>query len=260
MDEPSPLAGRRIVVTRPDAGRDTFSRRLAAAGAQVIACPTIRLQLNSNRALLDAAFADAASYDWLVFTSANAARFFAEVVGADARRTIAEQAQVAAIGPATADQLTALGLVPSLVAEQHVAEGMADALGNLKGQSVLLPQAAAARATLANMLETQGAQVTIVPLYDTVAAMPSEAALAKLDHDACVFTFTSSSTVTGLATALLETERIWRPSWRAACIGPITAATAQILGWPILMIATPHTTEGLFGGLIRLFASDSPSA
>ncbi|MEM1094610.1 MAG: uroporphyrinogen-III synthase [Bacteroidota bacterium] len=260
MDEPSPLAGRRIVVTRPDAGRDAFSQRLAAAGAHVIACPTIRLALTPDRAALEHAFAAAATYDWVVFTSANAARFFAEVVDAEARMQIAERAQIAAVGPATADQLAALGLAPTLVAEQHVAEGLAEALGNLQGQSVLLPQAAMARATLGNMLQTQGARVTIVPLYETVAVMPSEATLAELDHDACVFTFTSSSTVTGLATALLETGRTWRPSWRAACIGPITAATAQILGWPISMIAIPHTTDGLFNGLVRFFASDSLSA
>ncbi|MEM6645750.1 MAG: uroporphyrinogen-III synthase [Bacteroidota bacterium] len=260
MGEPSPLAGRRIVVTRPDAGRDAFSLRLAAAGAHVIACPTIRLALTTNRALLEDALANVATYDWVVFTSANAARFFAEVVEVGARAAIAVHTRIAAIGPATADQLSALGLPPSLVAEHHVAEGMAEALGNLEGQSVLIPQAAAARATLGNMLQTQGARVTIVPLYETVAVMPSEATLAALDHDACVFTFTSSSTVTGLATALLETGRTWRPSWRAACIGPVTAATAQILGWPILMIATPHTTDGLFDGLTRFFASASRSA
>src|SRR6185369_11227976 len=109
----------------------------------------------------------AGEFDWVIFTSANGVQaFFAELrsQGADARRL--GRARVAAIGPATAERLRAVGIEPDLVPEEYRGEAVADAIarghgGRLQGVSVLLPRAEVAREALPEMLNALGARVTV---------------------------------------------------------------------------------------------------
>ena len=71
-----PLFGQRIVVTRP---RDEGIRSAASLenlGARVLLAPTVEVRPISDPAPLDAAIDRLATYEWLVFTSANGVRFF----------------------------------------------------------------------------------------------------------------------------------------------------------------------------------------
>jgi uroporphyrinogen III methyltransferase/synthase len=73
-----PLAGVSVVVTRArDQARDLVAK-LEALGAEVIEFPTIEIRPADDYRQLDAALTDLRSYDWLIFTSANGVRFFAE--------------------------------------------------------------------------------------------------------------------------------------------------------------------------------------
>src|SRR5205085_5402534 len=71
-----PLFGKRIVVTRAREQADALSSRLHALGADVIEIPTIEILPAADYGPLDRAISGLASYDWLIFTSANGVRFF----------------------------------------------------------------------------------------------------------------------------------------------------------------------------------------
>ena len=78
---------------------------------------------------LDAAIDRLASYDWLVFTSANGVRFFLERLTARGRDLRAlGHLKLAAIGPATAEALAAFHLNADLVPETFRSEALAAAL------------------------------------------------------------------------------------------------------------------------------------
>src|SRR6185503_7254116 len=115
-------------------------------------------------AALDAALARLRDYDWVIFTSRNGVEAFFR------RTTAISGARVAAIGPATANELRAHGVDPHLVPAEHVAEALIEALGNVRGQKILLPRADIARRTLPEALRERGAEVDDVAVYHTRAA------------------------------------------------------------------------------------------
>ena len=176
-----PLFGQRIVVTRP---RDEGSRAAAtleALGAEVLLAPTVEVRPISDPAPLDAAIDRLASYDWLVFTSANGVRFFLERLTARGRDLRAlGHLKLAAIGPATAEALAAVHLKADLVPETFRSEALAAALAeHAAGRRILLARADRGRAVLKDELE-QLADVDQVAVYHNADAI----ALARVGRGA----------------------------------------------------------------------------
>ena len=226
--ERRPLFGKRIQVT---SGR--IAAPLRALGAEVIETPAIEIT-DGDRDALRAAAERASSYDWALFTSANAVdRFLPHV--RDAR---ALPNRIAAIGPGTAAALAAWHVVADLVPPEAVAESLLDALP-MEACRALLPRAAEARDVLPDGLRSRGWTVDVVDAYRTVARAP-----AAVDADA--ITFLSSSAVNAYVDAN-GTNRLPRV---VACIGPVTAATARERGVRVDIEAAEHAVSGLIDGLV----------
>jgi uroporphyrinogen III methyltransferase/synthase len=251
---PAPLAGRRIVVTRARAQASDLVGRLTALGADVVCAPVIRIEPAADLAPLRRALAALSTYDWIVFTSANA------VAIACAEPAAYRGAHVAAIGPATAAALEREGIAVELVPAQHVAEALAAALvaRGVTGKRVLVPAAERARPVLSDTLRAAGAVVDVVAVYRTVAEAGDAATLARdlAAGGIDAVTFTASSTVEHFA-ALVGGAAATCGRFRAAVIGPVTAATARELGVAAggLIEADPSTAEGLITALLRHFGT-----
>ena len=236
--EGRPLFGRRVVVTRARAQASNLVEKLRALGAETIELPTIEIV---GAPLGDLA---PASYDWVAFTSVNAVEWvFAGI--RDARAFGA--AQVAAVGPGTAGALAAAGVVADLVPPSAVAEALVEAFPAGAGR-VLIPQAAAARPVLADGLRAKGWTVDVVEAYRTVAARPTDEALAAAAK-ADAIAFTSSSTVTSWLALGATLPPV------VACIGPVTAGTAAEHNVPVTVVATEHTVDGLVDALVAALRS-----
>jgi uroporphyrinogen-III synthase len=227
------LAGRRIVITRPEPDAARLAARLRGMGAVPVLVPSIRIEF-TDPPELDRALAEIRSYDWVIFTSRSG-------VEAVFRRTTSLRGpKVAAIGPATARALKARGIEPDLVPRQYVAEAILDALGDVRGLAFLLPRADIAREALAEGLEMRGARVVEIAAYRTVAEANRPADLGPVD----AITFTSSSTVRGfLAGGPVPSGA------KVVCIGPITARTAQEYGLEVAAVAEEYTEDGLVAAL-----------
>ena len=128
--------------------------------------------------------------------------------------------------------------------------------GRIEGPSgattprILVPRAESARPELVEGLRSLGCQVDEVTLYRAAVpeAAPSEALSLLRDGAIDIVAFTSSSTVRNLAAMLnghIETLR----GPLVACIGPITAKTAEELGLRVDVVASEYTVEGLVGAL-----------
>ena len=74
----TPLAGRRVVVTRAPEQAGELIRELEQLGAQVLLLPAVAFSDPAGPAPLDQAIASFAQFDWLLFTSRNAVHFFAK--------------------------------------------------------------------------------------------------------------------------------------------------------------------------------------
>ena len=91
-------------------------------------------------------------------------------------------------------------MIADVVPERFVAEALIEALADVdvNGRPVLVARAAEARDVLPEALAQRGAQVDVVPLYETEREPADPGALAAA-AEADYVTFTSSSTVRNLA-------------------------------------------------------------
>lgn len=248
-----PLLGITVAVTRDARHASGLSDSLRALGASVVQCPTIEIVDAADPTRLDDALAHLDRYDWVVFTSANGVeraidRLLAS--GRDVRSFGA--ARLAAIGPATADALRARGLRVDVVPEEYVAESLFASLqadGPLAGTRVLLARAAVARDVLPDALRAAGAVVDVVEAYRTVVPETASATIRRLleSRNRLLVTFTSSSTVRNFASFADGTGL---SDVRAACIGPITAASARDSGFSVVVEASIFTTRGLVDAIV----------
>ncbi len=245
----APLAGWRVLVTRPAGQADDLVGRLRSLGAEPVVCPTIRIVPPPDWAPLDRALAQLGSYDWVIFTSVNGVRFVGERLAALGSSAAAlAGCRLAAIGPATRQALLDQGLSVALMPGKYVAEAILDEIGDVAGQRILLPRADIARKALAEGLQARGAQVDEAAAYSTVAAAEDLPA-GPVD----VATFTSPSTVRnflGLLDAAGQAAGAYLTGARVACIGPITARAALEAGLPVDIEASEHTVDGLVRALV----------
>jgi uroporphyrinogen-III synthase len=250
-----PLAGRTILLPRPRESGAGLARRLRRLGARVERRPTIALEALADAAPARRALERVDDYDWLLFTSRPAVRFFFTLLSdvAGARRRPA--ARTAAVGRGTAEELAARGLPPSVTATRSRAEGLAEALrGRIgPGDRVLWPRAEAARDLLADAVRASGATLEVVAVYRNVAARGLGELVERLRggrYDAVVFT--SPSTFE----RLLEHEP-GEPLRRAlgglalVAIGGVTAEALARAGLPARAVAAQPTDAGLADAVCR---------
>jgi len=244
--ERRPLFGRTVVVTRAPHQAAALSGLLRAAGADVVEVATIAVAEPSDAGSgLRAAAARAASYDWVVFTSANAVTRFTACLH-DARGF--GTARLAAIGPGTAEALARRGLVADLVPDRFVAESLLDAFPDppTPGAAVLLPRASTGRSVLPDGLRARGWRVDVVEAYRTDPVTPPASLLARAAAADAV-AFASASSVTGYVAAA-------GPAGAppvVACIGPVTAAAAAAAGLTVSATAAEATLDGLVAAVVE---------
>ncbi|MBO6574471.1 MAG: uroporphyrinogen-III synthase [Rhodothermales bacterium] len=224
---------KRVLITRAAEQAHGLADGLERAGFEAVRHPAIAFESGDLSPVLDAL----SEADWIVFTSANAVRyFFAAAPGPLTTRT-------AAVGSSTAQALREHGIeadyVPRLFQAEHLAEGLPEA----RGATILLPQAEGARPVLADRLRGRGARLVSAPAYRTV-----NAALGPPPSDVHAITFTSPSTVSGFREQGGRAEDAV-----VACIGPVTASAAQKAGMRVHLTADPSTVEGLIDALTDHF-------
>jgi uroporphyrinogen III methyltransferase/synthase len=168
-----------------------------------------------------------------------------------------KDAKICAIGPKTAEELEERGLLVDVMPEVFRAEAVIEAMKDKiqPGDKVLLPRADLARQVLVDSLIQLGAEVNEVIAYQTVMAdeTDTQLLLEKLqDKEIHVLTFTSSSTVTNFLTLIGENRELIE-GITIACIGPITAETAEKNGLKVDICAEKYTIDGLVEAIQNYF-------
>jgi uroporphyrinogen-III synthase len=238
-----PLDHVRILITRTRTQASELAAQLESLGAETILIPTIEIAPPTSCCVLDAALASLRSFDWLLFTSANAVDCFIE--RARQQGIAPHPKRIAAIGPATAKAVERQGLSVNLIPPTYIAESLAEALTpEASGKRFLLARAEEARDILPEALTAAGATVTIAPTYRNQTPPEAIPALQSLFANPTnypnVITFTSSSTARNLLTLLESAEVTLPPATILASIGPITSQTLRDLGHtPTLEAAEP---------------------
>jgi uroporphyrinogen-III synthase len=249
------LTNTRILVTRTRHQASDLAAQLEALGAIPILIPTIEIVAPETYAPLDTALAQLETYDWLLFTSANAVEVFQQ-----RRNPALQHGRIAVIGPATAKAVQGIGLPVDLIPPQYVAESLAEALSpHARGSRMLLLRAADARDTLPEVLAAAGASITVADAYRNQIPPDSIPALRRIfaHPDTCpdAITFTSASTARNLF-ILLEAASLTLPETVIrASIGPVTSQALRDLSHPPHVEASEATVPALVRCLEVWFGS-----
>ena len=231
--EKRPLAGIKVLLTRPRELSSSMVEILRRRGAEVLELPAIRTTPVSDDAPLREALARLADhgYDWLVFTSPTGVRvFFRKLMETGDIRLLGD-VKIAAIGQGTEKALRGFGLRPDFLPSLYDGETLGRELGAAcpAGTRFLIPRASLGNPELTEMLTGAGHAVTDIPTYDTVYAasrvLDEKAMLESGEVDFAVFT--SASTVRGFVESTKGTDLT---KVKAVCIGRQTESAARSMG------------------------------
>jgi len=248
-----PLAGVRVLVTRPEGQSAAMCQRLAALGAEVWHQPAVEISEPDDWQPVDDALRRLGRFDWLVFSSPNGVRYFLERLlarGGDVRRLA--PTRLAAIGPGTAAELRRYHLAADLLPEEFCAESLAAALIAAIPQTdsprVLLIRASRGRDVLAEQLRAAGIEVEQVVAYrSSDVASPEPRNRAALEAGKIDWVTVSSSAV---ARSLVKMFGTALRRARLVSISPITSKVLIELGFPPDAEAVEYAPAGMVEAIV----------
>jgi len=233
-----PLAGSRVAVLRTNEQSTELVESLTALGATVLPYPIISIVPRTS-SFKNVKQSTLAIYTMIIFTSPNGAAIFMDELlarGIDARALAGKK--IFAMGSGTAAVLKKYAIIVDAVPEKYVAEGLLGMLdADLVGENILIPRAAVAREILPETLMERGAQVTVLPVYDTV---PNDSTNYTF-RDGDYVLFTSSSTVEYFYADEARKKCVIHP----VCIGDITANTLKNFTQQVPAVAENATIPAL---------------
>lgn len=266
------LDGSRVLIPRAPGRGAGLARLVEQAGGSAVVAPLVsRADIgDEDRALLDAACSDLAAgrVAWVAVTSVNAVD---ELVASAARveaaagtdddvtagpcplARLARSARWAAVGPATARALAAVGIEVDLVASENSAAGMLAewpqverGTGTGPAPRVLLPLGDLARPTLETGLRERGYAPLRVTTYRTVShPAPPEVVADWRDGRFDAVVLTSGSVAREVAEQLGPRDDV-----QAIAIGEPTRRAAVETGQAVAAVASTADDDGLLAALV----------
>jgi len=259
--EAGPLAGRRVVVTRPKDQAGEWQERLEEHGAEVLLLPLIEVKPVIERDMVEEVFLEIGRYDWIVFTSVNGVRhFFALFRKAFPDIRTMGVMRVACVGEATAQAVREWHLEVEVCPEDSTAEALGEALiatGSLDNAKVLVVTGNLNRDALVKRLEAGRAIVDKFQVYENVRRSVGcdAAAEAFRAGGADAVLFASASAVQSFAAQAAELQRsAGARQPLAGSLGPATSEAMRQAGLKVDFEAKPPTLDGLMDALLRKLA------
>jgi uroporphyrinogen III methyltransferase / synthase len=253
MNAARPLAGKRVVVTRPREQAADLVRRLEELGAEVSVLPVIAIEPPADWSAVDSCLRRLGDYDWLVFSSANGVEgFFGRL--AARQLTAPPRMRIAVVGPSTAAALARFDRTADLIPAAHRAETLAAELASrARGQRFLIVRGEQSRDILREELARIGSADEVIvyrqrPIVDHMDPVWAALTAGRLDW----VTLTSSN----IARAFFQSidaaarEQIRSGITRLASISPLTSATIRELGFAVAAEAELYTIDGMLDALV----------
>ncbi len=228
--EKLPLAGKKILVTRPKELISTLSEKLKSKGAEVLEIPTIRIKpIKENERLKDALLC-MEQFQWLVFTSTSGVDVFFDAMREE-RMDIRRLAgiKIAVVGEGTRRKVEEKGILINIIPEIYDGRSLGEVVRRncLDGDQILIPRASMGNDEIVDEIRKNPLlKVLDIPTYDTVYTVPDIINLQEEFEQGNIdfAVFTSKSTVKGFiqATGELDYSLV-----NAVCIGEQTKAEAK---------------------------------
>lgn len=244
----APLAGLKIVVTRPRDQAEQLARGIAQAGGSTILFPLLEISPVSDPAPLRELCSRLREFNLAIFISPNAVRYGMEAIRAACAWP--EALKVAVVGPGSALALHKLGIADVMTPNGRFdSEGLLalPTLLDVRGWHIVIFRGNGGRELLGDTLKARGAAVEYAECYERAKPAHDVAALLAANPDA--LTVTSSEAFAHLWSILdepvrrrLATVPLFVPHERIALV-------ARAVGWGEVVV-TANGDEGMLAGLI----------
>jgi len=187
---------------------------------------------------------------WLIATSSNAIKYWAEIVGAKeitAALSVQKELRYAAIGEATAATLIALGARQVLTPQSANSDSLITALAEYPPSTAIIPGGNLAMAQLPSALRSSGWILKTGVVYTTspIKAEPSSVTLLQNGEIAAVLIRSPSA-----ARSLLA--RVPNPNIPIICAGSTTAKAVEALGIRVAAVAEDPTPGAVAATIVSV--------
>ena len=256
------LTGKRILVTRSEEQNEELAVMVRRAGGVPVLFPTIRLVPPEDSKPLDREIGRLSSFDWILFSSTNAASFFCNRSSQLGLVSWPSALRVASVGPGTTRELVSRGVRVFLTAQKHTAEGLYEAIRphGVAGRRFIVPRVEELKDQLAEAIRRDGGDVVSVVAYRNVIAEKDEDVAAQIvarPPDICVFA--SPSAFSNLFLLLGEEEaRMMLKKSHIAVIGEVTARAVRAREFNVDIMPETYTLKALMDA-VEAFFMDSGS-
>lgn len=250
-----PLAGLRVLVTRPEAQAAPLCALLESRGAQALRLPLLEIVPPADAAAAERVLRQALDAEAWIFTSANAARHAQDLCG-DAQWP----SRLAAVGAATARALASRG-----DAEHPLASYSAEALlalpewQNLQGQKIVLVTGEDSPAFLAEALHARGADLRIAEVYRRQPVAHHPHTVRNLFARSDVALITSTQSLEHLH-ALLQATGTSMAGVRLVVSGPRMLEKARALGAQPEPLLAARVADETYVQTLEHWRAEPPSA
>lgn len=252
-----PLKGKTVLVTRPRNRAVEVVRLLEESGAKVILFPTIEIAPPEDWRACDEAIENLATFDGVVFTSANAVSFFLDRLNTKFPRSFEslKRIELYAVGEKTSRTLKQHGLIPVHFSEVSDSKTLASALAErgVDGKRFLFPKGNIAGEELPTLLGADGASVDEIVVYATHQPFGSGAEeVRKLlsESGIDVITFFSPSSVESFVQMIPISQVV---SCSIAVIGKTTAEAARKVSLQVDILAAQPTAADLVASILKFY-------
>jgi uroporphyrinogen III methyltransferase / synthase len=240
------LTGKKIIVTRAQDQVNDFCDIITKKGGIPILMPGIRTTPFYDNPELIKVYNNINEYDWLIFTSSNAAKYFFKKAGELGITNI--DLKIAAVGASTERYIEKLGYDVHVMPDEYLAENIKNHLGKIKNKKILIPHANIAGKALIKSLREAGALVKGIILYHTEKIKLSEEQKQIIHNNNIDYiTFASSSAAEAFLSSL-DSDTIL-PQTKIVCIGPRTANTVTEMNFNADIVANPYTVGGMIAAI-----------
>ncbi len=256
---PKILDNKIIVLTRhPEQSKEAILK-LEKNGASVISFPTIKIVPTENHEEFDTAINTFNTFDYVVFTSANAVKHFVIRLDQIQKRLNFDKTTVVAVGEKTAAACNRYQISVDIVPKDFSAKGIAEELSqsDITGKKFFIPCSSIARDELPKRLGKMGAAITRLPIYNTIVPDGSETdkpVEVILNSKPDIFIFTSPSTFHNFVTILnLADPEDYFKGRTVAAIGPTTESAIRAKGVTVQITPSKNTMSSLIDSVLNFY-------
>ncbi|HEY8567802.1 uroporphyrinogen-III synthase [Microbulbifer sp.] len=265
----NPLAGRRILITRPAHQSGGFRDLLQAHGAQVDCIPLLEIAPitdgESAQAIRNLVM-DFDQFDHAIFVSQNAVQHAFDWLD-DFWPQLPQGPRYYGIGAATARAIRARGAEPQsngLEAEQGAMDSEAllalPALQNPRGERVIIFRGQGGRTLIGDTLKTRGARLDYCELYQRLLPAAATEQLRNYAHLPDAIVVHSGETLDNLTAALASSSRQLLLACPLVCPSERVAISAREQGFARAQAATNAGDSAMLAALEHTLAGNSDAS